>query len=794
MTSEGRPAAPGGPGIPARWTSSAKDLVGCAIGSSRLWFTLGYGIVTEVYHPRIDIPQIRDLGFLVGDGAGFWVEVKRLHGRSLCLAEPGVPAPIVLHRHPRFTLQVRVCCDTHRDVLLIEVELTGDRALRPYVLLAPHLGGTGENVAWATTHRGRRVLWAQQGPFGVALLASDRHQRDAFTRLSAGYVGESDGWQDFERHGCMRWEYGEAGPGHVALTGELPPYAVLALGFGSSKESAATLATTALFRTFDDALSAYTAGWRQWRSTLRRRTALAGLPQDVQKQYDISAAVLQSHFDRTYRGAAVASLSIPWSRLGDGVGGYHLVWPRDLVECAGALLALGADDQCRDVLAYLMATQNGDGGWYQNQWLGGKPYWTGVQLDEAGFPVLLAAALAEHDALGSIDVTGMVSRALGFIALRGPASDQDRWEEDSGVNAFTLAVMIAALVSGARFLDETARSLALDLADFWNANVERWTSVRGTALARRFDVPGYFIRVAGRNSLTEGREALRRVLPIRNRTDAGNIPAEEQIGTDFLQLVRFGLRRPDDPLVLNTLRVADALLRTETPAGPVWHRYTGDGYGEHADGSPFDGTGIGRGWPLLTGERGHYELAAGRDPIPYLQAMCRMATPLGMLPEQVWDADPRPGQWLEPGRPTGSATPLAWAHAEFIKLVASVAARRIFDRPAAVLARYGGGPVPALRAFWSEAAPVTSIERGQGLTLMFPAAGYVRLTRNGGEAAREIGSRPVTLGIQTVELSAREFDGAQNIEFSWHAPDPGAGPGHRFAIRIGEQSGETPGG
>lgn len=788
MTPEARRPAPGGPGNPARWTSGAKDLVGCAIGTSRLWFTLGYGIVTEVYHPRIDIPQIRDLGFLVGDGAGFWVEVKRLHGRSLCLAEPGIPAPIVLHRHSRFTLRLRICCDTHRDVLLIEVELTGDPALRPYVLLAPHLGGTsGGNFAWATAHRGRRVLWAERGPFATALLASDQHQRDAFMRMSSGYVGETDGWQDFERHGRMRWEYAEAGPGHVALTGELPPYAVLALGFGSSKESAATLAAAALFRTFDDQLSAYTAGWQHWRSTCRRRTALPGLPQDLRQQYDISAAVLQSHFDRTYRGAAVASLSIPWSRPGDGVGGYHLVWPRDLVECAGALLALGADDQCRDVLGYLMATQNDDGGWHQNQWLGGKPYWTGVQLDEAGFPVLLAAALAERNALGSIDVTSMVSRALGFIALRGPASDQDRWEEDSGVNTFTLAVMIAALVCGARFLDEAAQAVILDLADFWNANVERWTSVRGTTLAQRFNVTGYFIRVADRKSLTEGREALRRVLPIKNRTDAGSTPAEEQIGTDFLQLVRFGLRRPDDPLVLGTLRVVDALLRTETPAGPVWHRYSGDGYGEHADGSPFDGTGIGRGWPLLTGERGHYELAAGRNPVPYLQAMCRMATPLGMLPEQVWDAEPEPRHWLEPGRPTGSATPLAWAHAEFIKLAASAVTGRIFDQPAAVLARYGGGPVPALRAFWSEAAPVTAIERGQGLTLVFRSAVCVRLTRNGGDAVREISSRPVNPGIQVVELSVRELDGARSIEFSWQAMDHDPEPGRDVVICIGEQ-------
>ena len=60
--------APGSPGIAPTWTSSAKDIVGCALGPSRVWFTLGFGIVNEVYYPRIDIPQIRDLGFIVADG------------------------------------------------------------------------------------------------------------------------------------------------------------------------------------------------------------------------------------------------------------------------------------------------------------------------------------------------------------------------------------------------------------------------------------------------------------------------------------------------------------------------------------------------------------------------------------------------------------------------------------------------------------------------------------------------------------------------------------------------------
>ncbi|HXQ42814.1 MAG TPA: hypothetical protein VN821_16210, partial [Candidatus Udaeobacter sp.] len=214
--------APGAPGIPPTWTSSAKDMVGCALGESRLWFTLGFGIVNEVYYPRVDIPQIRDLGFIVADGAGFWAEVKRVENYAIACIAPGVPALEVIHKHERYSLRLRIAADSKRDVLAIECELEGDQDLKLYVLLAPHLGATGyDNRATVLDHRGRRLLCAEQGPFAVALGAVDKDQRDAFLRLGAGYVGVNDGWQDFALHGAMTWEYRTAGPGNVALMGEL---------------------------------------------------------------------------------------------------------------------------------------------------------------------------------------------------------------------------------------------------------------------------------------------------------------------------------------------------------------------------------------------------------------------------------------------------------------------------------------------------------------------------------------------------------------------------------------------
>ncbi|MCC6715849.1 MAG: glycosyl hydrolase [Gammaproteobacteria bacterium] len=769
MSGEGAGRAPGSPGIAPTWTSSAKDLVGSSLGPARLWFTIGFGIVNEVYYPRIDTPQIRDLGFIVADGAGFWCEVKRLGRYELQTPAPGIPAVRIVHRHPRFTLVLRIVGDPLRDALLLEVDLQGDAALRPYALLAPHLGGTGHgNIAEVACHGGRRVLRAGQsdgGRYWLALAAVDAAQRDAWGRAGAGYVGASDGWQDFDRNGAMHWQYGCAGPGNVALTGELPRRCVLALAFGASPEAATTLAIGALAQPFEMPWKRQVADWTRWHAALA--PALPDrLDAPLRAQLAVSAMVLHAHQDKIHPGAMVASLSVPWGNSRDERGGYHLVWPRDLVECAGALLVLGQEAEARDVLRYLIASQHADGHWNQNQWLGGKAYWQGVQLDEAAFPVLLAALLAERGALGGIEAGDMVRRALGFIARNGPASDQDRWEEDAGVNPFTLAVCIAALVAGADFLDPQARELALALADDWNARIEEFTAVSGTALARRLGVAGYYVRVAPATVFAD-EQALHRCVPIKNRRQGAMLPADEQVATDALQLVRFALRSPDDPLVRDTVAVIDALLKVDTPSGPAWRRYNGDGYGEHQDGAPFDGSGRGRPWPLLTGERGHYELAAGRDPMPYLRAMAAMASGGGMLPEQVWDAAPIPARGLVPGRPTGSAMPLAWAHAEFVKLALSCAGAHPCDCPAAVWERYRGRrPMPHL-AVWLERAPRTRVVGGVDMLVCLGAPALVHWGVDGWQEPADVGTRPMSLDLHVARLPTAALRTGQCIDFTW---------------------------
>lgn len=771
----------GAPGSSPTWTSSAKDVVGCALGPARLWFTSGFGILNEVYFPRVDIPQIRDLGFIIADDGGFWVEVKRLKSYRTQVPQPGIPALEIIHTHARFEFRLRLAPDTQRDVVLLEVALQGDDSLRPYALLAPHLGGSGhDNCAEATLHHGRRILWAEQGPFGLALAASDGQQRDAWRATSAGYVGASDGWQDFARNGRLTWRFDTAGPGNVALIGELPRAAMLALGFGSSRESAATLALCALCRPFEDVWERHVDAWRRWQRQLKLSS---DLPASIQEQMAVSAMVLRVHQDKTYPGAMVASLSVPWGNARDDIGGYHLVWPRDLVEGAGGLLALGAIAEACEILRYLVATQLGSGSWPQNQWLGGKAYWHGSQLDEAAFPVLLAVAIAERKALDGIDVTAMIRGALGFVACNGPATEQDRWEEDAGINAFTLATCIAALVCGAPWLDEPARSWALRLADDWNARVEDWTAVYDTALARAQGVAGYYVRIAPPPD-ADGASQLDHALAIKNRACDPGIPAEEQVATDFLHLVRLGLRDAHDPLVLDTIKVVDGQLKVETPAGPAWHRYTGDGYGEPADGSPFNGAGRGRAWPLLTGERGHYEVAAGRDPLQYLAAMGAMTGRCGLIPEQVWDTDAIAELSLVPGKPSGSAMPLVWAHAEFVKLAASRELQRPFDRPEALWQRYRGRRPDPTHAIWTPRFEISRILAGQTLCLLLPRPARVHFGFDDWQHVADVDTGPSGLGLHAVELPSGGLARGRHIDFTMFWTDTAAWEGHDYHIDV----------
>jgi glucoamylase len=533
--------------------------------------------------------------------------------------------------------------------------------------------------------------------------------------------------------------------------------------------------------------------WNEWYAQSRAPgDYLNDLSALCAAQFHTSAMVLRTHQDKTYPGAMVASLSVPWGNTKEEREGYHLVWPRDLVECAGALLAVGATRDAGNTLRYLKASQLADGHWYQNQYLGGKPYWTGVQLDETALPVLLVASLAERDALEGTEVADMVRRALSYIVRNGPQSDQDRWEESAGLNTFTLAACIAALVSGAGYLEPDARDLALGFADYWNSRLEDWTAVFDTPLARQFGIPGYYVRVAPSQAISD-RGAFDRIFALKNQALDPGLPAAAQFGVDFLQLVRFGLRRFDDPLIVGSVRLADALLKVDTPNGPCWHRYFDDGYGEHDDGSAFDGVGRGRAWPLLTGERAHYEIACGNDPRPLMEAMARMASSGGMLPEQVWDAAPIEKRGLRLGEATGSAMPLAWTHAEYIKLVASRSLGRAFDRPEAVWQRYHGVRPRASHAMWCEHAAISEIPEGASLVIVLREAATVRFGFNGWRNVSNAATSPNSLGVHVATIDTPRLSVGQTIEFTleYSAGERWTGKDYRVEVKSRVGAGEA---
>ncbi len=810
--------APGAPGTSPTWSSSAKDAVGASHLASRVWFTIGYGILNEVYWPRVDAPQIRDLGFIVADDAGFWSEVKREATRDVRHAERGIPAITVVHTHPRYELTLRVCADDHADVIRIEARLADlarpaaaagtagpgasdpSPALRLYALLAPHLGFSGlRNRAWVGDYKGRPAIYARNGP-SILALASD----PPATRQSVGYVGASDGWQDFATNGRMTWRYDSTDLGNVAAIAELGldgDAVQIALGFAERPEEAALQVEAVLATPFERAWREYIENWRGFARDCN--SPADGIDAADHEEYHVSATVLRTHQDRTVPGATVASLSIPWGNARNDLGGYHLVWSRDLVESAGAFVALGAHESARRTLAYLVATQEPDGHWVQNQWVDGVPYWTGVQLDEAAYPILLVGALRTEGArhmhgksdeesaefthlLDEGQLDRMIAGAASFIARTGPATGQDRWEENSGLTPSTLAPVVAGLVVAAEHLAEPAASYCLELADDWNASIEEWTYASGTQVAADHGVEGHYVRIAPAEVLAGA--PLSTPVPVRNRPpEASWIPADEMIGTDFLALVRFGLRRADDPRILSTLAVADALLRTETPCGPVWHRYTGDGYGEHDDGSPFDGTGIGRGWPLLVGERGHYEIEAGRDGRPYLEAMRRMTSLGGMIPEQVWDAADVPGRGLTLGRPSGSAMPLAWAHAEYVKLARSIALGRAIDRPHAAWHRYRGMAPTARRATWRFDAQRLSMHQGRALRIEVLAAARVRVSLDAWQTYVDLDARDTTLGVWLVDVpGSSELAPGRAVEFTFWWPGSGTWEGRTFRVAVVE--------
>ena len=333
---------------------------------------------------------------------------------------------------------------------------------------------------------------------------------------------------------------------------------------------------------------------------------------------------------------------------------------------------------------------------------------------------------------------------------------------------------------------EGLSGLLRDTADAWNEQIEDWVYVQDTRLAQEAGVAGYYVRVAPARDERGGADPHAPVEVRNHQVGCGSVPADELVSTDALALVRFGLRAPDDPRIVDTVTVIDRLLKVDLPQGPGWRRYNLDGYGEKENGAPFDGTGIGRVWPLLAGERAHYALAAGRrDEAERLLATIEAQTSSGgLFPEQVWDGAPIPEAELLPGEPSGSAMPLVWAHAEYIKLLRSLTDNAVFDMPPHTVHRYLRGQRVARCRPWRPDLPLARIPAGRVLRLDLPEAATVLVSRDDWRTQAEIATEDTGLGLHVAEVPTEGMASAGRIVFTWRAQATGAWHGRNHEVVV----------
>ncbi len=600
MQEVGGKEAFGKPGIEPRWTHSNKSGVGTAYSvSSHLWFTIWKGIVTEVYYPTVDRPQLRDLQYLVTDGKTFFHEEKRDLTVKMERISDHALGYRCINADPdgRYTITKEVIGDPHLPCLLEHTRIVcKDKAflanLKIFALCAPHLeiGGAGNN-GYIAIANGQRILMAQKGSKWMAMGATV-----PFSHLSCGYVGASDGWTDLHDNFKMDWEFNRASDGNIALTGELDlsktQEFTLGLAFGNSEHRAVANLLQSLGTPFDEHLQRFKKQWDETASHLR---PLKSMSFDKGNLYHSSYSLLLAHEDKFFAGALIASLAIPWGEAkGDNdEGGYHLVWTRDMVNSATALLAAGDTATPLRALIYLAVSQQADGGFPQNFWVNGDAYWSGIQLDEVAFPIMLAWRLRCEKGLADFDPFNLVRKGAAYLIRNGPVTQQERWEEASGYSPSTLASNIAALICASLLFrergDTETATFIEEYADYLEAHIEDWTVTTTGSLVEGTST--YYMRIlpeqVGQEHPAEDKES--RILHIANHAPGAqsDFPARNIVDGGFLELVRYGIRRPDDPTVVATLKVIDAVLKTDTPAGPTWHRYNHDGYGQRQDGGPF---------------------------------------------------------------------------------------------------------------------------------------------------------------------------------------------------------------
>ena len=697
--------APGAPGHDAHWPSAAKNGFGTSNTlSSKVWFTLAQGVMTEVYYPTLDIPNVQMLQLVIVHGSKVQTESEdTTHRLEVLDSRAPVFRQINRSRDGHYTITKTYITDPRSSTVLIDLQFASQTADQVYVYYDPSLNNSGmHDTAW---NEGDALL-AVDGDKASALISScgfaypddwirdplKPHDRSINREISNGYFGTSDGLTELR----MNWNragfkpYRRAENGNVVQVAALKGFqgsngnpvqrCTLALSLGKNAIEALRNARTSLAKGFEATRREYESGWHRYVNHLPK------VGPRYQAQFNFAAMVLRALEDKTYRGAMIASPSIPWGGGPNAneptASGYHAVWSRDLYQVATAFQAIGDLAAARRALDYLFRVQQkADGSFPQNSWIDGRPIGGGLQMDQVAFPLILAHQLKRTDRNTWLK---HIKPAADFIVRQGPYTGQERWEEESGYSPSTIAAQVAGLVCAAHIAklnrDQTSAIKYLKRADEWVRNLERWTATSSGPYAEKT----YYLRITENDNPNDGAR-------IEINSGGGTFDEREVVDAGFLELVRLGIRRPDDPLITRSLAVVDKLIKVDTPNGPGWYRYNHDAYGEPSDGGSYNGrTGAGRLWVLLTGERGEYDVANGNvaEARRRLDAMLAFANDGMMLPEQVWDRVDSPRSELIFGEGTGSATPLAWSMAQFLRLAINIQRGHNTETPAVVAERY----------------------------------------------------------------------------------------------------------
>jgi glucoamylase len=655
-----KPPAPGAPGAIHTWAPADKHGFGTSHQlAGKSYFTLRQASLTEVYFPNLSTPSFRGLQFAVTDGRTF-VDRETVDDdpRHIEPVAPGVTARVepvagsLAYRQVTQTARWRLTktwiTDPRRPTVLgkIRFQSRTGKPLRLYVLADP-APGDGGNDDRGTSGGNKLVASDDAGPTVVAT-------NSGLDETTSGYRGTaSDPWEDLQADKRLS-EYDARQPGNVVQGARIDVN-----GRPGQPD-----------RDAGDRVRGGPLGRRRCREEFARR-----LP-------------------RTRPTAAHPSPRRTWPGSGERSSSTRTTAsPAPTTWCAARPLprrhrakGRGDDAASRRLLDYVWSVQKADGSYWQNTRVDGTPKWMTEQLDQTSLPVVLAWWLGRT---GPTD-WAHVEKAADYLVANGPRSDQERWENQDGYSPNTIATEIAGLICAAEIArrnDEPEEASQYEqLADTWESSVESWTATTNGP----YDPKPYYLRVT--------KDAMPNVGTTYNLGDNFDHPVDQReiVDNSFLGLVLFGVKPWNDKVVRNSLLVGDSqsayLLAVNTPSGTVWHRFTFDGYGEQADGGDWDlfdnpaRQTRGRLWPLLSGERGEYDLIAGNRARPFLQTIANTAKDGLMLPEQVWDDKPPPGEVS--GKGTRSATPLAWTHGQFVRLAWSIEAGKPVERPAIVACRY----------------------------------------------------------------------------------------------------------